>query len=101
MKILSIIMLVAAGIYFGGYWHQAEAVFKKYEQAKVAEEQKEFLKIRDDNFEMSYAQSASCMALQKSALTELRCKNEKDQARVVFNERFAARVASGWNPKTK
>ena len=99
MKLIIIAVILAAAVYFSGGWQKAETLWTAYQRQQAQEKMQVLIKTRDDMFAMTYVPSAKCMQLQKSALQEVQCKNERNMAQASFNAGFEERLSKGWKPE--
>ena len=99
MKLIIISVILTAVIFISGGWQKAEAIWTAYNRQQAQDKMQGLAKTRDDMFVMTNAPSAKCMQMQKSALQDVQCKNERSMAQANFNTRFEDRVSKGWNPE--
>lgn len=99
MKLIIIAVILTAALYLSGGWQKAEALWTIYQRQQVQEKMQALTKTRDDMFATTYVPSAKCMQLQKSALQEVQCKNERSMAQANFNAGFEERLSKGWKPE--
>ena len=99
MKLILIAVILTAIIYISGGWQKAEAIWSALNQQQTQGKMQELLKTRDEMFAMSYTPSAKCMQMQKAALQEVQCQNERNMAQANFNAKFEEKLSKGWKPK--